>query len=152
MSYLTQVDARVWRGSRPEPSDFPLIRGKFGTVISLEGAEEDRKEMAELAPVRVISQTISFPEIYFSGIPLLRLSAITSLPLLEGVKKPVLIHCQHGEDRTGLIVAAYRVQSNGLTLDEAWEEALQFGYRDWLNFGLNRTWGEFKRDWTNKQS
>jgi protein tyrosine/serine phosphatase len=54
--------------------------------------------------------------------------------------KPVLLHCEHGEDRTGLAVAAYRVVVSGWTKDEAMDEALKFGYRNWLNYGLNKTW------------
>jgi hypothetical protein len=41
------------------------------------------------------------------------------------------------------VVAAYRVVSCDWSKEAAMDEALRFGYRDWLNFGLNRTWTGF---------
>jgi tyrosine-protein phosphatase SIW14 len=141
---LSQVDNSVWRGSRPTSADMNEINSKFKTVISLEGSEEDKKEVIELPSVRLISYPISFTEIYITGITLTRLSEIVSQIYAIGVEKLVLVHCEHGEDRTGLIIAAYRVKVTGWTKEAAWNEALKFGYRNWLNFGLNQTWKLFQ--------
>jgi len=48
---------------------------------------------------------------------------------------PVLLHCQHGADRTGLITALYRIVYQGWSKDQALEEMLQGG------FGYNAVWG-----------
>lgn len=151
MSYLSQVDADVWRGSRPEPNDFASIRAKFRTIVSLEGLEEDKKEADELVPACVISQPIVFSEIYITGISQLKLETITTQLVSSDLAKPILVHCQHGEDRTGLVVAAYRVKYNDISVEDAWKEALKFGYRNWLNFGLNRTWNEFVNQYRSKE-
>lgn len=45
-------------------------------------------------------------------------------------KQPVLVHCKLGHDRTGAVVAAYRVTVQGWSVDKAAAEALQFGYSD----------------------
>ncbi len=45
-------------------------------------------------------------------------------------KQPVLVHCKLGHDRTGAVVAAYRVTVQGWSVDQAASEALQFGYSD----------------------
>jgi protein tyrosine/serine phosphatase len=74
------------------------------------------------------------------AIPVSRL--IYLLELVNGVPKPVLVHCQHGQDRTGLVIAAYRVRIMGWSKDQSMNEALAFGYRNWLNYGLNKTWEE----------
>jgi tyrosine-protein phosphatase SIW14 len=132
----------VWRGPRPQGStDFASVRASFKSVVSLEGMAEDQKEMVELAPVPVISCPIVFSEIYFTGITESRLNAI--LGEIAAAPKPVLVHCQHGEDRTGLIIAAYRVRVCLWTKDAAMKEALAYGYRNWLNFGINKTWANF---------
>lgn len=44
-------------------------------------------------------------------------------------KKPVYIHCRHGEDRTGMIVAVYRVKKQGWPAEKAIEEWKSLGYR-----------------------
>jgi protein tyrosine/serine phosphatase len=40
---------------------------------------------------------------------------------------PVFIHCQRGSDRTGVIVAVYRMSRDGWTADQALDEANRFG-------------------------
>jgi hypothetical protein len=136
---LIQVDDTLWRGSRPV--DFAATKARFASTISLEGLAEDERETVELFPVRVISHPISFWQIYFTGISQDDLRVI--LGLIARAPRPVLVHCQHGEDRTGLVIAAYRVTTLGWDYRAAWNEALGYGYRDLINFGLNRTWKKF---------
>jgi tyrosine-protein phosphatase SIW14 len=139
---ITQVDDVVWRGPRPEPSDLEAISDRVVSIISLERANEDEKEAIEFDPdVKVYSWPISPWEIYGSGITQEYLYKI--LGQISILKKPLLIHCQRGQDRTGLIIAAYRVKMHGWSKEVAMAEALQFGYRNWLNFGLNKTWRDF---------
>jgi tyrosine-protein phosphatase SIW14 len=139
---ISLVSGSLWRGPRPQPTDYATVKAHFATVISLEGVEEDRKEAVELSPVRVISMPISdWPDIYWSGITQEYLNEI--LEAIVSALGPTLVHCQWGRDRTGLVVAAYRVRVCGWSKDRAWAEALQYGYRRWLNFGLNKTWADF---------
>jgi len=54
----------------------------------------------------------------------------------DPAKQPVLIHCQHGADRTGAFCAAYRVVVQGWTKQEAIREMRSGGYgfhRIWIN-------------------
>ena len=49
---------------------------------------------------------------------------------------PVLLHCQQGADRTGLISALYRIVYQGWSKDQALDELLHggFGYHAiWVN-------------------
>jgi len=41
---------------------------------------------------------------------------------------PVVLHCQHGADRTGLVMAMYRIVYQGWTKDAALDELLHGGY------------------------
>jgi protein tyrosine phosphatase (PTP) superfamily phosphohydrolase (DUF442 family) len=138
---IVAVDSHLSRGPRPCQSEISSIKAQFATVISLEGLSEDEKEAKELVPVDLLSHPISFGEIYFTGISQEALQMI--LDSINSAGSPVFLHCEHGEDRTGLIVAAYRVIMCGWKKDAAMTEALHFGYRNWLNFGLNKTWNKF---------
>jgi hypothetical protein len=51
----------------------------------------------------------------------------------------VLVHCTHGQDRTGLAVAAYRVIVDGWSKERAWDEAIQLGFHPELT-GLDAFW------------
>ncbi len=48
--------------------------------------------------------------------------------------QPVLFHCQHGADRTGVMCALYRVEVDGWSPEEAIEEMQYFGFHDnWID-------------------
>lgn len=49
-------------------------------------------------------------------------------------RAPVLVHCRVGADRTGMLMAAYRVVIQGWTKTEAIEEMTRGGY------GFNPLW------------
>lgn len=48
--------------------------------------------------------------------------------------QPVFVHCQQGEDRTGAMVAIYRIARQGWTPEHAYAEALALGLADWSPF------------------
>lgn len=48
--------------------------------------------------------------------------------ILDPANQPVLVHCGAGTERTGCVVAMYRMYHDGLTLDEAYAEAEKAGH------------------------
>jgi protein-tyrosine phosphatase len=48
--------------------------------------------------------------------------------LRENPGKKVFVHCRLGDDRTGMMVAAYRMAEEGWTADEAMTEMKSFGF------------------------
>jgi hypothetical protein len=44
-------------------------------------------------------------------------------------QSPVYIHCEHGKDRTGLLVALFRVLYQGWSVEDAYAEWTQIGHR-----------------------
>jgi tyrosine-protein phosphatase SIW14 len=48
--------------------------------------------------------------------------------LQENPRKRVFVHCRLGDDRTGMMIAAYRMAAQGWTADEAMHEMQQFGF------------------------
>jgi protein tyrosine phosphatase (PTP) superfamily phosphohydrolase (DUF442 family) len=46
----------------------------------------------------------------------------------ENKSKKIFVHCRLGDDRTGMMVAAYRIAEEGWTADEAMNEMRSFGF------------------------
>ena len=43
--------------------------------------------------------------------------------------KKVFVHCRYGDDRTGMMIAAYRMSVEGWTAEEARKEMDEFGFK-----------------------
>ena len=43
--------------------------------------------------------------------------------------RPVFVHCLHGQDRTGCLIAIYRIEKMGWSADQAYAEMLALGFR-----------------------
>lgn len=53
---------------------------------------------------------------------------VKALSLIREAEKPVLVHCYHGADRTGVIIAAYRIVEQGWSKEKALDELRNGGY------------------------
>ncbi len=60
---------------------------------------------------------------------------LAALRVILEAKGPVLVHCQHGADRTGAVVAAYRMVVQNWPREEAIAEMTDGGY------GFHSVWG-----------
>jgi protein tyrosine/serine phosphatase len=60
-------------------------------------------------------------------------------------QQPVFVHCQRGEDRTGMVVGLYRVLKQGWTPEAAWNEMLEWGYHP--HFRALTNYFEKRTDW-----
>src|SRR5262249_12733406 len=54
---------------------------------------------------------------------------------IDAAPKPVLIHCTHGEDRTGLIVALYKMR-HGTRLEDAYVDMIRHGFHPYAGLWL----------------
>lgn len=96
------------------------------TVINLRSRHSDRELMVGL--------NLNLIEVPVKTWDIEDREVIAILRLIESQPKPVLIHCQHGADRTGLMIAMYRLVFEGWTKEEALDELLNGGY------GFHRIW------------
>lgn len=53
---------------------------------------------------------------------------IKALRVLHSAPKPIVVHCRHGSDRTGLVLAMYRIVFEGWSRAEAIHEMVEGGY------------------------
>jgi len=102
------------------------------TVVNLRSFHSDREEIgADGLGYISIPMKAWHPE-WEDAVRFLRVATDTSLA-------PVLVHCQHGADRTGTMVAVYRAAVQGWTKEAALREMTEGG------FGYHRVWRDLPR-------
>jgi uncharacterized protein (TIGR01244 family) len=67
------------------------------------------------------------------------------LSIINASQSPIFIHCQHGCDRTGTIIACYRIAHDGWTSDKALTEARLYGMSAW-ELGMKNYVRSFGKD------
>jgi tyrosine-protein phosphatase SIW14 len=145
---LAQVEPGMWRGGQPSGEGWRWLKSQGVTnVVKL---NEIRQNLyAEVTPdttaiclgMTVIADEIDFPtqmfphnQVFLPNEVQLALYFIKEHPL------GTYIHCSHGQDRTGLIVACYRL-TEGWTKADAEKEMISHGFHKEL-FGLWEYWKE----------
>jgi len=115
-----KVDDKVYRGAQPNAAGIEEL-SKFGvkTVINLRRLDDVWfEESAECA--RHGMRCLSFP---MSGTAYPHCDQVESVLLaINESSLPVFVHCQYGADRTGTIVACYRIRK-GESVEEALNDA-----------------------------
>lgn len=129
-----RINEKLYRGAQPRRGGLMLLR-RLGvkTVINLRGSNEETRSEEQHARTLGLN--------YFN-VPLGRIGRPSDakvqrvLAILNAPEnQPVFVHCNHGRDRTGLIIAIYRVANEGWTAEEAQREANRHGMF-WWKFDL----------------
>jgi len=118
---LYQVDKTLYRSEQPEKLAFSELE-KLGIdeVLSLREYHDDADETQNLP------FTLHQIEIATGSFTPAQLTA--ALQVIKNRKGPLLVHCWHGSDRTGTVIAAYRMVFQGWRKTEAIDEMVQGGY------------------------
>jgi tyrosine-protein phosphatase SIW14 len=103
------------------------------TIVNLRGEDaQTRAEGAEARELGLSYYSISLPE--FSGPKEKDVQRV--LDIINAQKnQPVFVHCRRGKDRTGTIIASYRITHDGWTAAEAKQEARTIGM-SWMQLGM----------------
>ncbi len=132
---LHRIKPDFYRSAQPLGPGFAGLEKTVGikTVVSLRAFHADKK----LAAGTNIA-LVSIP-IYTWNIK--RADLVRALAEIEVARKkgPVLLHCQHGADRTGIVSALYRMLYEGWSREAALDE-MRNG-----KFGYHAVWGNIPR-------
>lgn len=120
-----EVTAHLYRSAQPDgPALEALARRGVKTIINLRMPGDI--DPAEEAFAR--GHGIQYLSVPLSGFRAPTDEQIARvLDLIERSTGPVLVHCKYGADRTGTVVALYRMRRQGWSLDEALAEAKRYG-------------------------
>ncbi len=127
-----KVDEDLYRSGRPELSDMKQF-AELGikTILTLETyfAHPEFGDEEEYAANMVGIKVVRVP---MSPLPTHRpdiedIQAALDV-MLDPARQPVLVHCYHGSDRTGIVVGAYHIVKDGWSADEAIEDMRTFGH------------------------
>lgn len=123
-----------YRSGQPCQKDFPLLCKKYGIetiVVAKEKVKQYELEFAKASGIEIF-------HIHFKRDILRRRHKIPPHEILSDFllfaenmrkqKRPFLIHCRQGKDRTGFLVALYRIEIQRWTPQNAWEEMRLYGH------------------------
>jgi len=121
-----QVNDHVYRGAQPTAPGFQSL-AKLGVKTIIDLCEPNEHATPE-------RQTVEAAGMRYVSIPLHGMSSPSTADIAkvlalfdDPANGPVFVHCHRGADRTGTVVACYRVAHDGWNNDKALKEAKDFG-------------------------
>ncbi len=130
LSNFAQINANLYRGAQPSEAGVKeLAQIGVKTIINLRGADEHSKAeeiWARNAGIKVISFDLSN---WFEP----KTSEIEKIiaDIERTGNQPVFVHCKRGADRTGTVIAVYRITHDNWTAQRANDEAKTYGFGWW---------------------
>ncbi|WP_426218776.1 tyrosine-protein phosphatase [Pseudomonas sp. DWRC2-2] len=119
---LHQMTPMLYRSALPDSNAAPLLEKlKIGTVINF--LPESDADWLKSPDIRQVQLTYRTNHVDDSDV----LAALRAIQEAE-TNGPVLMHCKHGSDRTGLMAAMYRVVIQGWSKEEALNEMTLGGF------------------------
>jgi len=148
--HFSKVNDSLYRGGRPKPADLSYLQSlNVRTVINLQGGDLNNPryrefmkwwEPGELADAIAAEMNLSESlGLLFYSKPLdaidpvsdeedRRIDEILAI-MSDPAAQPVYVHCEHGVDRTGLIIALYKVKYMGMSPDDAYDDWRASGHK-----------------------
>lgn len=139
-----EFSPRLWRGPQPTPEQWhALWNAGVRFVVKLNTEAEGSDDLAEEMGMRVFRLPLPkweqvLPNRWVGPAIQGGLSAVEAFQV-SAPGEGVLVHCLHGEDRTGILVALIRLQLQQWCKPDAEKEMLANGFHKML-LGLWEFW------------
>jgi len=128
-----EVTPYLYRGAQPSRDGFKALAAMGVDIVvdgRLSGQDSERKVVTALG-----MRYVSIP--WHCLFPKDRTFAKFLAVLRDNPKKKIFVHCRYGDDRTGMMVAAYRMAVEDWSAEAAWKEMQQFGFNHTVCFPLH---------------
>jgi protein tyrosine/serine phosphatase len=138
-----KIDDRLYRGAQPDAAAIARLK-QLGvtTIINL----RTTKELWSAEAAAALSNSIVYTNIPLEGMGRpAQADMARILSIINGAPGPVFVHCEHGCDRTGTVIACYRIQHDGWDAEAALKEANRYGMSI-LERGMREYVSDFGRD------
>ncbi len=126
----------IFRGGRPGNEGVLYVKGLgVKTIINLESNDtevEAETRFANSLGIRVLS----FPMTGFTRTEEESVNGALAA-LADPNLRPILVHCAHGKDRSGLVSALFRAEQDGWSPARAYQEMKNLGFH-WFMFSLKK--------------
>lgn len=125
---LHKVSDTLYRSAQPSTEGMRNLKAMgIETVVDLRSFHSDRDEIGDTG--------LAYEQIYVKAWHPEEEDAVRFLQIVTNPKhSPVIVHCQHGADRTGTMCVLYRVAVQGWSKEEALKEMTDGG------FGFHGIW------------
>lgn len=120
-----KVTSELYRSAQPTKEGFvALDSAGINTIFSLRNRVSDKR--------RSKNTNLTVERYKINTWRMDQEDVLEVLKLIQSYEKPVLLHCLHGSDRTGVIIAAYRMVFEGWTKERALAEFQnpKYGYHE----------------------
>jgi len=120
-----RVNDHLFRGAQPDAAGLAGLRNLgVKTIICLRLTNDLWRPEKDLAA----SNGMTFINLPLKGLGRPRDADVArALALIENSPDPVFVHCEHGCDRTGALIACYRIAHDHWTAAAAQKEADRYG-------------------------
>lgn len=139
-----QVNRDLSRGAQPTAAGVAaLAQLHVATIVNLRPENEDRRAFSaeKSAADRLNITDVPVPLDNWKAPSADQVRQVLAI-ISDPAKQPVFVHCQRGADRTGTVIAIYRIVHDCWTADRAIQEAREHGM-GWWQLPMKR----FIRQW-----
>ncbi len=134
------VKPGIYRGGQPNANGWSYLKSLgVANVVKLNPEYEGSDELAQALGMTIyvcpitIEQQMGLHQLW---------AATVDADVCYMLHPNTFVHCSHGQDRTGLIVACYRLMVDGWSKADAEKEMLAHGFHKELR-GLWESWENF---------
>jgi tyrosine-protein phosphatase SIW14 len=121
-----QVSSQIYRGGEPTQVGLQELAA-MGVKVDIDLREPgSQTELEKQTAERLGMKYLNIPFKPFSAPTDADVQNVLSL-LINGGTEPIFLHCRRGKDRTGTVIACYRVQHDGWDNQRALAEAKSYG-------------------------
>jgi protein tyrosine/serine phosphatase len=116
-----KVNDHLYRSAQPDPAGMKALEKRgMRSILNLREFHTDKNEAA--------GTQLTLMDVPMDAAKIKDEDIVAALKAIQKAQGPILVHCWHGSDRTGVVTAMYRIIFQGWTKQAAIDELVNGGY------------------------